>query len=74
MIQKTRNTAAVATLLLLLIAVLVGEPATAGSGPHVVYLPLVENDTCVGCGPKPTPTPRGSYGYRSPGPGLAVYR
>jgi len=54
--SQLKLTIFVLVLLLALTAVGFSSSATAQSG-YYIYAPLVQRD-CVGCDPRPTPTPR----------------
>lgn len=45
------------TAVLLVVASIGASSGARAQTGHIVYLPLIEYD-CVGCDPKPTPTPR----------------
>jgi hypothetical protein len=50
---------AIAALLLLVLTAVVGLSFSASAQTsYNIYAPLVLRNTCVGCDPRPTPTPR----------------
>ena len=56
--MKLKLTIFVLLILLALTAVVgLSSSAMAQSG-YYIYAPLVQRDTCPGCEPRPTPTPR----------------
>ncbi len=55
--MKTRLAILALVLLLALTAVIGLSFSATAQTEHTVYAPLVTND-CLGCGPRPTPTPR----------------